>query len=100
MASGRQFPGRFAPRGRTPMGTVHVVLADQVVLIMEMRIFVNVLVMFGVVLDRRLGLVAHGQISRRSFPQWLVGTWAVDLGRKPHRTHYIRASNGMNYKER
>jgi len=59
---GREFAAGFAARGGTPVRVVDIVLPNQLVVIVEMRIFVDILVVLGVVFDRMLGLVGHGHL--------------------------------------
>ena len=69
MPPGREFAGGFAARGGTPVRPVDVILSDQLVVIVEMRILVDVLVVFGIRLDWMLGLVrlvGHGSVSSGS----------------------------------
>ena len=60
MPAGGEFAAGFAARGRTPIGVVDVVLPNQLIVIVEMRLFVDVLVVLRTRLDRMLGLVGHG----------------------------------------
>ena len=70
MPSGWQLAAGFAARGGTPVWMVDVVLPNELIVVMEMRVFVDVLVVFGAGLDWMLRLVAHGAISVAS-GQWL-----------------------------
>ena len=63
MAPGWQSAAGFAARGWTPVRMIDIVLPNEFIVVVKMRVLVDGLVVFGVRLDRMLGLVAHGLIS-------------------------------------
>jgi hypothetical protein len=63
MASGGELPVRFAADGGTMARTIHVVLRNDVVVIVELRIL-GFLVPFRVRLGRIFRFLAHGLLGR------------------------------------